>query len=251
MRIRILSDLHLMINQLNGRVAGIKLSKVFNERADVCVIAGDLCELRRYKETIGPFLKNLIRQHRAVIYVPGNHEYYAAKYENYRPSPSDFKKIRQSLYMPKNVFFMNNESMEIDGVKIVASTLWSAIHDRKVVQMLNDFNYVKDMTFDYFLSLHREAVDFLEREVSERSVVVTHHAPSLESISARFKTHPANQCYYTNMEGFVSERKPSLWIHGHSHSSCDYMIGETRVVANPMGYGYENFNFTWNKIVEI
>jgi hypothetical protein len=31
-----------------------------------------------------------------------------------------------------------------------------------------------------------------------------------------------------------------LWTHGHTHEKFDYMIGGTRVVANPRGYlGYE------------
>ena len=34
-------------------------------------------------------------------------------------------------------------------------------------------------------------------------------------------------------------RQPKLWIHGHSHDRCDYSLGKTRVVANPMGYPKE------------
>jgi len=31
-----------------------------------------------------------------------------------------------------------------------------------------------------------------------------------------------------------------LWIHGHTHESFDYMVGDTRIVCNPRGYiGYE------------
>jgi hypothetical protein len=28
---------------------------------------------------------------------------------------------------------------------------------------------------------------------------------------------------------------PKLWMHGHTHDRCDYMLGETRVVVNPLG----------------
>jgi hypothetical protein len=37
----------------------------------------------------------------------------------------------------------------------------------------------------------------------------------------------------------VHERQPKLWIHGHSHDRCDYAPGETRIVANPLGYPNE------------
>ena len=37
----------------------------------------------------------------------------------------------------------------------------------------------------------------------------------------------------------VREHQPKLWIHGHSHDRCDYLLGKTRVVANPLGYPNE------------
>jgi hypothetical protein len=37
----------------------------------------------------------------------------------------------------------------------------------------------------------------------------------------------------------VRERRPKLWIHGHSHDCCDYALGQARVVANPLGYPNE------------
>jgi len=44
-----------------------------------------------------------------------------------------------------------------------------------------------------------------------------------------------------------------LWCHGHIHKSKDYMIGDTRVVANPYGYyEYEiNPDFDATKVIEI
>jgi hypothetical protein len=29
---------------------------------------------------------------------------------------------------------------------------------------------------------------------------------------------------------------PVLWVHGHTHTSFDYRVGECRVVCNPRGY---------------
>jgi Icc-related predicted phosphoesterase len=40
------------------------------------------------------------------------------------------------------------------------------------------------------------------------------------------------------------------WIHGHIHHACDYKIGETRIVVNPVSPG----NFTKNdlsKVIEV
>ena len=41
------------------------------------------------------------------------------------------------------------------------------------------------------------------------------------------------------MTDYVHDLRPKLWIHGHTHDRCDYVIGDTRVIANPFGYPKE------------
>lgn len=43
------------------------------------------------------------------------------------------------------------------------------------------------------------------------------------------------------MAARVRERQAKLWlwIHGHSHDRCDYLLGKTRIIANPLGYPNE------------
>jgi hypothetical protein len=48
-----------------------------------------------------------------------------------------------------------------------------------------------------------------------------------------------NAFFVCDMTSRVRERQPKLWIHGHSHDRCDYLLGKTRVVANPLGYPNE------------
>lgn len=52
---------------------------------------------------------------------------------------------------------------------------------------------------------------------------------------------------------------PSVWIHGHIHANRDYVIGGTRVIANPRGYPLtfglnaprENPDFNPRLVVEV
>jgi Icc-related predicted phosphoesterase len=73
-------------------------------------------------------------------------------------------------------------------------------------------------------------------------VVVTHHAPSQQSIHPRYgvnnKLSPA---YASSLESLMGE-PVRLWIHGHTHDSFDYCIEGTRVVANPRGYAPRDIN---------
>jgi hypothetical protein len=96
-----------------------------------------------------------------------------------------------------------------------------------------------------------------------KKVVVTHYLPSYQSVNARWKDSDINCAFVGNCEDILSDPwAPELWIHGHTHDSCDYVYphdcadyatNSTRVVCNPYGYkDYEvNKNFIPDLIVEI
>lgn len=67
-----------------------------------------------------------------------------------------------------------------------------------------------------------------------RTVVVTHHAPSRQSLHSRFGGDDLSPCYISDMPYLLG--RSALWIHGHVHDSFDYEVEGTRVVANPRGY---------------
>lgn len=51
-----------------------------------------------------------------------------------------------------------------------------------------------------------------------------------------FAGDPLNPYFASNLEDLIEAHQPALWLHGHTHGSCDYRIGGTRVVCNPRGY---------------
>ena len=52
-----------------------------------------------------------------------------------------------------------------------------------------------------------------------------------------------NPCFCSELPGSFFQ-SAALWIHGHMHSSSDYVHHRTRVVANPRGY------MRWNGTIE-
>ena len=46
--------------------------------------------------------------------------------------------------------------------------------------------------------------------------------------------------FISDLSAIIERWQPTLWIHGHVHSSHDYRVGSTRTVCNPHGYGMEN-----------
>ncbi len=49
----------------------------------------------------------------------------------------------------------------------------------------------------------------------------------------------------------MKESGAALWIHGHTHGCCDYVLGGTRVVANACGYPFERTGFQADRVVEL
>ena len=90
--------------------------------------------------------------------------------------------------------------------------------------------------------------------MSEKSknIVVTHHAPSLQSVSDQYKDDPVTAAYASSMKDFILKHQPDFWIHGHINSPSRYLIGKTEVVCNPHGYIDESYNgFDKELIIEV
>ena len=67
-----------------------------------------------------------------------------------------------------------------------------------------------------------------------------------------FQGGQVNRIFVHPLDEFVEDRRPALWVHGHTHLGCDYRLGETRVVCNPYGYtGYQvNEEFRRGLVIE-
>lgn len=74
------------------------------------------------------------------------------------------------------------------------------------------------------------------------TVVVTHHAPSLRSVPARFAGSALNVNFVSDAEHLVGHERACLWVHGHLHDSSNYEINGTRVLCNPRGYAKGGLN---------
>ncbi len=73
----------------------------------------------------------------------------------------------------------------------------------------------------------------------ERTVVVTHFAPSLRSADPRYGHQPGTASFCNADDDLLP--LADLWLHGHLHCRSDYRVdappgGGTRVVCNPRGH---------------
>ena len=88
--------------------------------------------------------------------------------------------------------------------------------------------------------MHVASAGWLKHQLGKcdpaKTVVITHHAPSERSIPPYHLGSILNGAFASNLDWFVENSRVPLWIHGHTHHSVDYKIGETRVFSNQRGY---------------
>ena len=94
---------------------------------------------------------------------------------------------------------------------------------------------------------HKAMMDYIrlmvEGKFDQKFVVVGHHAPSKSSTHPRYADETLiNGAYSSALDEFIIDHPQiKLWTHGHTHEDFDYMVGSTRILANPRGYdGYED-----------
>jgi Icc-related predicted phosphoesterase len=96
------------------------------------------------------------------------------------------------------------------------------------------------------INKHKESVQhlktFLTANQSAKTVVVTHHAPTHASIHPDYVGDILNYAYASDLSDLILDNPQiNAWCHGHIHHVNDYMVGNTRILANPRGYvGYEH-----------
>lgn len=233
MRIQILSDLHLEFDRDGGEA----FARSVPIAGDVLVLGGDLIPLLEddlVRRAFSWFCDRFLH----VIFVPGNHEYY-------RSRPADAEALLGACVQEiPNLHVLNPGVVTIDGIRFVGATLWfpATPDEIRYRGLLNDFRLIANFV-PWVHDTHAAHLAFLKHNVQPGDVVVTHHLPHPRSISPQYAGSSMNRFFLAeDATGLVERSGARLWIHGHTHEPCDYVIGETRVVCNPRGYPSEAGN---------
>lgn len=234
MKLRVLSDLHLEFGTLELQPGD----------EDVVLAGGDI-----HLGTKGVAWLAATFPDTPVVYVAGNHEYYKHAH------PKLVGKLRDAASETRNVHFLENEGVEIEGVWFLGTTLWTdfrlngdaRLNGSVAHRVMGDFRYVRVSPSYRKLrpedagAIHFRAKTWLNEALLARTpdVVLTHHAPSAHSLALNERADPLSAAYASNLDGLVEQCGAKLWVHGHTHRAVDYRIGATRVLSNPRGYADE------------
>lgn len=245
-RLLILSDLHLEFGTFEPPDASLY---------DIVVLAGDIA--------VGVKAVHWARREstfcvRPVVLVPGNHEFYGSERARM------LEQLREAAD-GSNVHVLDRDEVIFPDIRFLGATLWTDF-ELDVKQGTDVGQAMRDARFglsDFCGSIDERSPDDQSRRrftpedarcehwlsrgwLQERllartdrdatvTVVVTHHAPSSRSMDSIYEGSELNPCFYSDLPQSFFET-PSLWVHGHTHSSSDYRHHATRVMANPRGY---------------
>lgn len=252
LKVRPISDLHLE--------GGMHKYEFIGE--DVLIMAGDIASrpelYTQFVAQVPPSVE--------IVAVAGNHCYYGHNMDAHKP-------------VLKSLGYLHNEIKVVGDVHFICGTMWTDFRldgiseewfaKASAAQGITDFcdkkhgirkNCDKDEYSTRQFTVHdaqEEFFDFekflqwaLKETEGKKRVVVTHFMPHRQSLDPKYARSTINAYFCSDMERYMGW--PGVWCAGHTHSNCDFMVGETRVLINPKGYGKENkHGFNPDLIFEI
>ncbi|WP_247870089.1 metallophosphoesterase [Methylophaga sp. SB9B] len=214
--------------------------------ADLIILAGDInTGLKGLQYAV----KLIKRFDKDVIYVPGNHEFYRHDIRLLREEMRLFAKPYPRLHL------LDNDEIILNGVRFIGSTLWTdyeldgRFDKQKTMEFisfyLNDHRFIKygdnRFTAQDALLLHQKAKLYLHEKLKEpfegKTVVVTHHAPSLICHHPDFEMDEMAAAFISDCDDLL--QYADVWCFGHTHANVDRYINCCRLVSNQKGYFHE------------
>jgi Icc-related predicted phosphoesterase len=283
MKLLVLSDLHVEFAAFQPDLAA-------TAAADVVVLAGDI-----HQGNLGLVWARQAFPDKPIVYVAGNHEFYGQHWDNL------LNTLRADA-QDHGIHFLENDTITIDGVRFLGASLWTDFEFfaasrrsqmmRAAARGMNDYQritadpididpqdvvpglsetasahrpFIDKLTPMHTVMRHQQSLGWLQTELKRgapaNTVVVTHHYPHQNSTARRWANDPVTAAFGSTLSTDILT-SASLWVHGHTHDSCDYRIGNSqrsvRVVCNPRGYAagwskteFENPMFNPRLLVEL
>ncbi|QOZ51578.1 metallophosphoesterase [Bradyrhizobium sp. CCBAU 53338] len=213
---------------------------------DVLVVAGDL--ITRAERGV-VWLRERFPEH-DVVYVAGNHERYGTDFDA-------TIELARAEAAGTRIHVLENEAVTIGDVEFVGCTLWTdfalfgddTVTDamRAAEARMNDYGkiradqYSRKLRSTDTLAAHRRSVAFLRnhcaRDPRRRRIIATHHSVDPSALPRAFRHDLAASAYCSNGLELVEELGADCWVSGHIHERHERVVGRTRLISNPKGYG--------------
>ncbi|MGL5934537.1 MAG: metallophosphoesterase [Cetobacterium sp.] len=268
MLIQYASDIHQEFKDIDI------IPKLFkNIKADVLVLAGDICAMAD-EENFRKFI-SLIAYHQSkykyIFHVAGNHEFYSETKEGKtKHEPIDFinRKLKALNKQFPNYLYLNCDVVTVSinnkPYTFIGATLWTKVEKNQwafAQKSMNDYVHIyvnrasdiRQFTIEDMQKLHAKHRLFLKKAIEQTVggppvIVITHH----KSISdtPHEKRNEYTQMYESEMRSFFKPHvRVVIW--GHTHKHYLNTDGNITYASNPKGYPHQHCGFRNDLGIEV
>jgi hypothetical protein len=254
LRIQYASDLHLEL------VDKTPFQPILKPIAPVLVLAGDIG--RPDRRSYADFLHYCSRNWAAVFVIAGNHELYnSMSADKWRYLlPYNMHTAEERLAMCENIAdkfpnvqFLNRRRADYGGIAFLGATLWTDTYGVEYeAHRMNDYRMIATERDANGSTRPLRVADTQDWHVMDRSwltaeiaaceeagqpaVVITHHMPTFELVSPKYRHHGDLNRYFASACDDLIRGPVRAWIAGHSHTGRTIHRGTITCTLNPMGY---------------
>ena len=209
--IQLVSDIHL---------EKTKKYSNFKQTSGTLALCGDIGN--PMSPTYKKFIHKMSKKYQRVLLISGNHEYYQRGHNLSIESPIINiidNQINAIVKKYRNVYYLNNKTINLWGYTIAGTTLWSKYKNVNQYETIIPQEYKKN-------------VEWLSNTINNNNklIILTHHLPT-EKILYKYK-------YKNNQDRFVSDLEYLIkdpvkyWFCGHSHIQNEIMLNGVKIAIN-------------------
>ncbi|KAF4782433.1 calcineurin-like phosphoesterase [Colletotrichum scovillei] len=266
MAIQIVSDIHL---------ESPRAYDIFEivPQAPYLGLLGDIGNVAAHQEECLAFLTQQLRQFRAVLFVPGNHEAYHSRWDSILGILQEFQAAAKKDSSLGDFVLLDRSMFQVpdSNIVILGCSLFSFIPPESadsVSMGLQDFFQIDDWEISSHNEAHKRDLSWLNSQVAEletseaRVIIFSHWSPTRDARASdpRHAQSPITSGFATDLskEDCFKSARVKLWAFGHTHYNCDFSVereGDTeplRLIANQRGYYFaQAAGFDENKVIRI
>lgn len=234
-----MSDLHLELDSEAGSLIWPP-----GDDIDLIIFAGDIHNGASALSWMADYAEG-----REVIYVAGNHEFYGHTF------PTLIDDVRNATAQYPNIHLLEQGCFVHKGVYYLGCTLWTDFElfgtmewSMYECERLPDFSSILQgdgvLKPSRIRQYHRDSLIWLGGQLElyrqQPCVVISHHLPAWDAVPSRYYNDVMTPAFASELTDFILRFSPDYWLCGHTHDRVDLQVGNTRVLAAPMGYVHEN-----------
>ena len=213
---------------------------------EALVVAGDLANdpLRNWPKALARL--SMLMDPRRIYILPGNHDYYHFRL--------DGDERLRGMVEAAGMNWAQKAVFEFGNVRFLCVTLWTdflltgdeVAAKNMASRAMNDYHLIKQnepsdrLLPHHTAEIHADHLAWLKREMElpheGRTVIVTHHGPSPSASGPIDQITPA---FVSNLDAWILNTEPDLWLFGHTHRHLSGQVGRTPVVNISLGYPSE------------